>query len=282
MTRLLLVLLLACSARPRTSGNELLHGPWSTPVEPFRIVGNIYYVGAQNIASYLITTSEGHILLDTGTREMESVIRDNIARLGFSLADVKIVLNSHAHYDHVQGHAAIVRASGARVFVMREDAQAVRSGVDRSPLGDEGWAPVAVDRELSDGDTVTLGDATLHAIRAPGHTPGCTVWSTTAREPDREYAVVFYGCVRPNTGVKLIGNPKFPDLVAETRQTFRRMRELTPDIYLTMHPEDLFAGKREALANGVRPHPLADPAAWPKLLAEAEAEFEELVTRETR
>lgn len=282
MTRLSLLLLLACSSRPHASGNELLHGPWSASVEPFRVAGNIYYVGARNIASYLITTSEGHILLDTGTREMEPVVRDNIARLGFSLADVKILLNSHAHYDHVQGHAAVVRASGARVFVMREDAEAVRSGRDLSPLGDEGWEPVAVDRELSDGDAVTLGDATLHAIRTPGHTPGCTVWTTTAREPDRDYAVVFYGCTRPNTGVKLVGNPKFPNLVAETRQSFRRMRTLAPDIYLTMHPEDLFAGKREALANEVRPHPLADPAAWPKLLDEAEAEFEQLLARETR
>jgi metallo-beta-lactamase class B len=282
MRRLVVLLLFACGARHSSSGNEMLHGPWSAPVAPFRIVGNIYYVGARNIASYLITTSEGHILIDTGTREMERVIRDNVVRLGFSLADVKIVLCSHAHYDHVQGHAAVVRASGARVFVMREDADAVRSGVDRSPLSDEGWEPVAVDRELSDNDTVRLGDVTLHAIRAPGHTPGCTVWTTTAHEPDRDYAVVFYGCVRPNNDVKLIGNPRFPNLVEETRQTFRRMRTLAPDIYVTMHPEELFAGKIEQLANGTRPHPLADPAAWPKLLDEAEAEFEQLVEAEAR
>jgi metallo-beta-lactamase class B len=280
--RLLLVFLLACGSRSHTSGNEELHGPWSARAEPFRIVGNIHYVGARNIASYLITTPEGHILIDTGTREMESVIRDNIARLGFALADVKIVLCSHAHFDHVQGHAAVVRASKARVFVMREDAEAVRTGADRSPLADEGWEPVRVDRELADGDAVSLGGTTLYAIRAPGHTPGCTVWTTTARESPRDYAVVFYGCVRPNTGVRLIGNPRFPRLVDETRQTFRRMRTLTPDIYLTMHPEDLFAGKRDQLVAGVRPHPLADPDAWPRLLDEAEAEFEDLVKRDNR
>jgi metallo-beta-lactamase class B len=281
MIRILLVVLLsACGSRPVP--NAELHGPWSAPAEPFRIVGNIYYVGARNIAAYLITTPEGHILIDTGTREMEAVIRDNIARLGFSLADVEIVLCSHAHFDHVQGHAAVVRASKARVFVMREDAEAVRMGVDRSPLGDEGWEPVAVDRELADDDDVILGGTTLHAIRAPGHTPGCTVWTTTAHEPDRDYQVVFYGCMRPNTGVKLIGNSRFPNLVEETRQTFRRMRELTPDIYLTMHPEDLFAGKYDQLVRGVRPHPLASPTAWKTLLDEAEAEFEELVQRENR
>jgi metallo-beta-lactamase class B len=275
MIRLLLaVLLVACGARTKSTMNAEIHGAWSQPVAPFRVVGNIYYVGAKNIASYLITTPEGHVLIDTGTTEMEPVIRDNIARLGFKLTDVKILLSNHAHYDHVGGHAAFVRASHARVFVMREDAEAVRTGKDLSPLGDEGWPPVHVDRELVDGDAVTLGDATLTAIHAPGHTPGCTVWTTTAREPDREYAVVFYGCSRPNNGVQLAGNPRFPHLVDEARATFKRMRALAPDIYLTMHPEELFAGKQDALAKGVRPHPLADPAAWPKLLDEVEADFE--------
>ncbi|NVB79254.1 MAG: subclass B3 metallo-beta-lactamase [Kofleriaceae bacterium] len=280
MIRLLLMTIALAGCGSRAQPNAMLHGEWSAPVAPFRVVGNIYYVGARNIASYLIATPEGHILIDTGTREMESVIRDNIARLGFSLADVKILLNSHAHYDHVQGHAAVVRASNALVLVMHEDAAAVRTGVDLSPLADEGWEPVRVDRELVDGDTVTLGDTTLTAIRAPGHTPGCTVWTTTAREPDRTYAVVFYGCMRPNNDVKLAGNTRFPHLVEETRETFRRMRALAPDIYLLNHPEDEFAGKQIALAEEVRPHPLADPAAWPKLLDEIEAEFEAQLKRQ--
>lgn len=275
-------IVVACGGRAPPRANALLHGAWSAPVAPFRIVGNIYYVGARNIASYLITTPRGHILIDSGTREMAPVIRDNIARLGFSIADVELLLDSHAHYDHVQGHAAVVRASGARVLVMREDAEAVRTGVDRSPLGDEGWEPVRVDHELVDGETVELGGTTLQAIRAPGHTPGCTVWTTTAHEPDRDYAVVFYGCMRPNDGVQLRGNPRFPHLVDEARDTLRRMRTLTPDIFLTMHPEDQLAGKTAALARGVRPHPLADPAAWPRLLDEVEADFEHQLRAEAQ
>ncbi len=273
------ILLAACEKPSAPSQNSELHGPWSAPVEPFRVVGNIYYVGARNIASYLIATPAGHILIDTGTKEMVPVVERNIAKLGFRLADVKILLNSHAHYDHVQGHAAIQQASGARVMVMRGDADAIATGVDRSPLGDEGWTPVRVARVLDDGDVVTLGGTTLQAIAAPGHTPGCTVWATSVRDTGRDYAVVFYGCVRPNDGVKLIGNPKFPNLVDETKRTFRRMRTLAPDIYLTMHPEDLFADKLEHMND--RPHPLADRNAWPKLIDEAEADFDQRVQEQS-
>jgi len=270
----LLVLLVGCrESRPAAGGNDVLHGEWSAPIEPFRIVGNIYYVGAKNIASYLITGSAGHILLDTGTREMVPVITNSIAKLGFKLTDVKVILSNHAHFDHVGGHAAMKRATGARVLVMAEDAPAVAAGVDMSPLGDEGWDPVRVDAELHDGETVTLGDTSLVAILAPGHTPGCTVWTTTAREDAKSYSIVFYGCSRPNDSVQLAGNKRFPDLIAQTRGTFRRMRTLAPDIFVTMHPEDLFAGKLDQLRANARPHPLDDPAAWPKLLDEVERDF---------
>ena len=280
-----LALLIACgnppppSAKPSPSANDVIHGAWSAAVEPFNLVGNIYYVGAKNIAAYLITTPDGHILLDTGTKEMVPVVTSSVAKLGFALDDIKIILSNHAHYDHVGGHAAIKRATGARVLVMAEDAPAVAAGKDMSPLGDEGWDPVAVDATLRDGETVSLGDASLVAILAPGHTPGCTVWSTTAREQAKTYAVVFYGCVRPNDSVQLIGNPRFPNLVEQTRETFRKMRQLTPDIYVTMHPEALFEGKIEQMRAKTRPHPLDNPGAWSTLLDGHEADFAERVQR---
>src|SRR5262249_35109790 len=167
------------------------HGQMSQPVEPFRIVGNIYYVGARNIASYLITTPEGHIMIDTGTKEMHQVIRTNVGKLGFKLQDVKILLSGHAHFDHVQGHAAMKKATGARVMAIGEDAAALSAGMDKSPLGDEGWEPVVVDRVLKDGDTVTLGGTTLRAVWTPGHTPGCTTWTTSAQEKGKTYSIVF-------------------------------------------------------------------------------------------
>ncbi|PYS12697.1 MAG: subclass B3 metallo-beta-lactamase [Acidobacteria bacterium] len=186
------------------------HGRQSEAVEPFRIVGNIYYVGARNIASYLITTPEGHIMIDTGTKEMHDVIRTNVEKLGFKLQDIKILLSGHAHFDHVQGHAAMKRLTGAKVMAIGEDARALEAGSDLSPLGDEGWEPVKVDRVLKDGDTVMLGGTTLRAVLTPGHTPGCTTWTTGVEEKRRPYSVVFQACGGPNAGVKLIGNSKFP------------------------------------------------------------------------
>jgi metallo-beta-lactamase class B len=258
------------------------HGPYSEAAEPFRIVGNLYYVGAKNIASYLFTTPQGHILIDTGTKEMGPVIGTSVEKLGFKLTDIKIMLSGHAHFDHVQGHAAMKRATGARVMAIGEDAAALASGTDRSPLGDEGWEPVQVDRVLKDGDTVTLGGTTLRAVWAPGHTPGCTVWTTTVREAGKPYSVAFYACGGPNAGVKVVGNSRFPHLVEETRRSFSRLKALKPDIYLTMHPQSLFAGKVERIKAGEIPHPLYDPDGWTKMIAGAEANFLERVDKEQR
>src|SRR6266850_1760772 len=256
------------------------HGQMSEPVEPFRIIGNIYYVGARNIASYLITTPQGHIMIDTGTREMHSVIRANLDKLGFKLQDIKILLSGHAHFDHVQGHAAMKKATGAKVMAIGEDAAALAAGTDRSPLGDEGWEPVAVDRVLKDGDTVTLGGTTLRAVWTPGHTPGCTTWTTSVREQGKPYSIVFHACGGPNAGVKLVGNTKFPALIQETERSFRVQKTLKPDIYLTMHPEDLFAGKVARIKAGETPHPLLNPDGYTRLITDTETNFQKRIQEE--
>jgi len=258
------------------------HGPYSQPEEAFRLVGNIYYVGAKNIASYLITTPQGHILVDTGTTEMTPVITANVERLGFKLRDIKIMLSSHAHFDHIGGHAAMKKLTGARVMAIRQDAEALEAGKDLSPLGDEGWTPVKVDRVLKDGDTVSLGGTTLHAVWAPGHTPGCTVWTTNVPDGGRSYSVAIFGCGGPNGGVKLVGNQRFPALVEDTMSTFRKLKMLKPDIYVSGHPQMLFAGKIDRMKAGERPHPLLDPGsqAWTKMLDDAQAAFEKRITAE--
>jgi metallo-beta-lactamase class B len=267
-------------------GDPDLHGPaWSGAVDPFRVVGNIYYVGATNIASYLIATPAGHILLDTGTREMMPVVTQSIAKLGFELSDVKVLLAGHAHYDHVGSHAAMQRATGAQVMALGDDAIAIAAGTDRSPLGAEGWDSVPVDRRLKDGDEVSLGGTTLRAVHAPGHTPGCTVWTMRTRDegtprPPRDYEVAFHACLGPNLEVELIANAKFPKLVEQTRATFAKLKKLKPDIYLLMHPKEQFAGKVSAIVRGEAPHPLYDPTGWPKLLEEGRTSFEARVRAE--
>ncbi len=276
-------LVLSAQTSPLTAEQRAqFHGPYSQPEEPFRLIGNIYYVGAKNIASYLVVTPQGSILIDTGTTEMTPVLTANVEKLGFKMRDIKIMLSSHAHFDHIGGHAAMKKRTGARVMAIKQDADALEAGKDLSPLGDEGWAAVKVDRVLKDGDTVALGGTTLRAVWAPGHTPGCTVWTTTVPDAGKSYSVAIFGCGGPNGGVKLVGNQRFPTLVDDTLATFRKLKMLKPDIYVTGHPQMLFAGKIERMKANERPHPLLDAgsAAWAKMLDDAQAAFEKRVAGE--
>ena len=256
-------------------------GPYSAPAEPFRIVGNIYYVGGANIASYLITTPQGHILIDTGMNEMHDVIKNAVATLGFKTSDIKIMLSSHAHFDHIEGHAAMKRLTGAQVMAMAGDAEALRSGKDNSALGAIGWEPVPVARVLKHGDTVSLGGTTLRALRTAGHTQGATTWLTTVDDKGRQYNVAFLGGTTPNGGVPLFNNPRHKNVIEDTQRTFAILKaEKVPDIYLAGHPQAMFAGKVEGIKAGATPHPLLNGEAWTKQIAEAEANFQKRVAEE--
>ena len=259
-------------------------GAYSQPVAPFRIVGNIYYVGAQNIASYLIATPQGHILIDSGTTGMHDAISSSIERLGYTVSDVRILLASHAHFDHIEGHALMQRRTGAQVMAMTGDAEALESGHDTSALGAIGWEPTPVSRRLKDGDTVILGSAMLRAIHAPGHTRGATIWVTTVDEDGRRYTVAFFTTTTPNPGVPLFDNPRHRNVIEDTRATFRKLRaERVPDIVLVGHPQAMFAETLERIRKGERPHPLLNGAeAWTRQLATAEADFERRVAQERR
>ena len=206
------------------------HTTDAEPAEPFRVIGNIYFVGAKGLVSYLITTPEGHILHDTGTVEMHDVIVSNIEALGFKVEDVKFMLHSHAHVDHMQGHAAMQRATGAQIVALGGDAVAIESGEDNSALGDEGWEPAKVGRVIEDGDTLTLGGMTLCAVWTGGHTQGATMWWTTVQEEGQTYTVAFRGGEIQNDGVPLVDNPRHPTVVEDTQRTLRLLKGLAPPI----------------------------------------------------
>lgn len=258
------------------------HDESAEVIEPFRILGNIYYVGAADVSSYLITTSEGHFLVDSGVNEMPVGIRANVEKLGFRIEDVKILLSSHAHFDHVQGHAVLQRMTGAQVMALAADADALEAGKDLSPLGFEGWEPVKVDRRLQDGESITLGDTTMTPTWVPGHTPGCTTWSLDTIDDGQRMNVAIFGCNGPNAGVQITNNPRFPDLAEQTMIGFDNLAKLTPDIYLTGHPEAPFANIEHLMRVQVRPHPLLQQQPWAEMIAERRAAMEQRIAEEGR
>jgi metallo-beta-lactamase class B len=264
-------LLTAClSAQPV----DPLRGPGSQPVEPYRVIANIYYVGAADISSHIIVTPQGLILLDTGTREMLPGLRASIEKLGHKLTDVKIILSSHAHWDHVEGHAPMKDLTGAQVMAVGEDAAAIASGVDNSALGAEGWKPVKVDRILKDGDTVTLGGVTLKANLTPGHTKGCTTWTTTVQESGKSLLVVFIGGVSINEGVKLVGNSRHPAIADDYARTFRTLKSLKADVFLAQHPSIYgMAEKMRRLKTDPSRNPFIDPEGYQRVVRDAEASY---------
>ena len=270
----------AMTMAQKVAAGVSFHEHRAKAVEGFRIVGNIYYVGASDLASYLIATPDGHILIDTGVAEMSSQIRHNVEALGFRMSDIKYLLASHAHFDHIQGHAVLKRMTGAQVLIMDADADAMEAGRDLSPLGFEGWEPVQVDRRIQDGERVTLGGTTLTATWAPGHTPGCTTWTTTTQDSGEDVVVTIFGCNGPNDGVQLLNNPRFPNLIEQTRFGFDNLAKLNPDIYLTGHTEEPFEDIEQQLRVQARPHPLRQQLPWQALIAERRASIEARVSAE--
>jgi metallo-beta-lactamase class B len=230
---LLLALLLATVAHAQSDPTSR---SWNQPVEPFRIAGNLYYVGASDITSYLITTPKGHILLDGGFVETVPIIVANIRKLGFQVEDVKILLSSHAHLDHAGGLAELKRLTGATFYASRRDIPLLsRGGLDDPQFGNRfPFPPVYADRILDDRSRVSLGGTTLVARVTPGHTPGCTTWTMRVRDRGKTYDVVFVGSPTA-PGYKLVGNPRYPDAVADYRHTFAILRSLPCDIFLGSH-----------------------------------------------
>lgn len=187
----LLTLVFACSAFAQVNPE------WTTNHAPFRVIGNVYYVGSQDLASYLITTPEGLILINSNLTSSVPLIRKNVEALGFHFKDVKILLISHGHWDHAAGSAAVLKETGAKYMVMDADVPVVESGgvTDFQYGSDAGshFPPVKVDRVLHDGDEVRLGGVVLVAHKTPGHTKGCTTWTMTVEDGGKSYHVVIVG-----------------------------------------------------------------------------------------
>lgn len=241
----------------------------SEPQKPFRIAGNVYYVGANNIASILVTTPQGHILLDTGTQKMAAVVFPNIVALGFKPADIKLMLISHAHYDHMETMETIRRITGATVAALEAEVPSLVSGHDLSSNETWGSEPIQVSRVLKSGDDVALGGTRIKVIWTPGHTLGAAAYFINTIEDGQPHQIVYGGPPTP-----IAGDPKYDTRPQDAFDSYTLLRTMNPDILVSGHPQNLFKGKLDALWANTRPSPLAlQPGQWKKMVDDSEANY---------
>ena len=268
------------------SGNSLaqIQPDWKEPFPPHRIIGNLYYVGSKGLASYLITTPQGHILINSNLESSAPQIKQSVEKLGFKFSDVKILLISHAHWDHDAGSARIKQLTGAKYMVMEGDVPVVESGgkadFQYGNMASNLYPPAKVDRVLHDGDEVKLGDTVLVAHLTPGHTKGCTTWTMEAQENGKSYDVVIVGSPNVNPGYKLKNNAAYPQIVQDYERMFRVLKALPCDIFLGAHGayygmEEKFARLKQGGAN-----PFIDSEGYKKFVAEKELEFQAELKRQ--
>jgi metallo-beta-lactamase class B len=266
-------------------GAQRMFDAWKAPVPPRHLIGNIHYVGAMGVSSFLITTSEGHFLLDTGFEDMAPLILRGMEQLGFRLSDVRILLSSHAHIDHVGGHALMQRLTGAQIFASAADARVLASGgADDFIPGPKDlltYGAVKADRIVADGEEVTLGDTTLTAHLTPGHTRGATTWTMKVTDHGQTYRVVFFSSASINSGTSLVRDPAYLGIVADFEMTFSRLKEMPCDVFLAPHGGQFaMAGKFARLDQGEVPNPLIDPDGWRGLIAGTEKAFRDQLAAE--
>ena len=247
---------------------------WTTAIAPFRIAGNLYYVGSKDLASYLIVTPKGDILIDSNLETSVPQIKQAVEQLGQRFTDIRILLISHAHWDHASGSAAIKRATGAEYMVMDGDVAVVESGGKTDfYYPDTHYPPARVDRTLHDGDEVRLGNTVLVAHKTPGHTRGCTTWTMKVQDGGRTLDVVFVGSPNVNPGYVLVGNKLYPGIVQDYEQTFRVLKSLPVDVFLGAHGDYYGMDGKYAKMKAGGANPFIDPAGYKAYVANREAAF---------
>jgi metallo-beta-lactamase class B len=262
-------------------GEQATGARWNDRFAPFNVMANIYYVGPAGVSSYLITTPDGHFLIDGGLPQSGPIIEANIAALGFDIRDVKFLLNTHAHYDHAGGLARLLHDSGAVMAASAPDRVPLEAGrASHGPSADIAFPPVRVDRVVADGDTLTLGGVTLTAVMTPGHTEGCTSWMMDVTGADGAPHRAFFHC-SATTGGQSVEPPSYPGMVEAYRATFARIRTIEADMLLANHGNffDLPA-KRARMAAGDA-NAFVDAGELQRFNAEMEAAFNEELARQT-
>ena len=259
---------------------------WTQAIPPYRIMGNLYYVGSKDLASYLITTQRGHILINSNLVSSVPQIKASVEKLGFHFSDVKILLISHGHWDHCAGTALLKKLTGAQYMVMDSDVPTVESGGKSDfHYGNDKtsyYPETKVDRVLHDGDKVQLGDVVLIAYKTAGHTKGCTTWTMSVQNHGKSYNVVIVGSPNVNQGYDLLRNRQYPQIAADFEQSFRTWRALPCDIFLGAHGGYYGMLPKIARLNAGDTNAFVDPEGYQSYIAEREHAFRTELTKQRK
>jgi metallo-beta-lactamase class B len=263
---LLFVLLAASQLSAQTKQAKQAKREWNAPFPPHKVIGNVYFVGTGELGSFLITTPQGHILINSDFETTVPLIRASVEKLGFKFTDIKILLGSHAHGDHMEGDAMVKELTGARVMAMEQDVPLLRK---MTP----GNKPHPIDKVLKDGEQVALGGTTLTAHLTAGHTPGCTTWTFKAEENGKSYNVLLVCSVGFNPGYVLVNNKDYPTIADDYVRSFKVLRTLPVDVFLGPHASfyDLQAKYAKLQQGGA--NPFIDPAGFKAYLDDKEKAF---------
>ena len=255
---------------------------WNQPTEPFTVIGNIHYVGTNGLAVYLITTPQGHILIDTAMPEATPQIKSSIAKLGFKVADIKYLINTHAHIDHTGGLAELKHDSGAQLLAGAADKPLLEGGYypGQETAQELKFPPVKVDRAIMDGNTVTVGDVTLTAHATPGHSPGCTSWTMNVKDGNETRSVIFF-CSATVALNRLVGSPTHQGIVDDYRKTYAWARTVHFDVLLAPHPEMYGMQEKRAKITSGAPNPFVNPGEFNTYVASLEKAFDESLAKQT-
>jgi len=252
----------------------------SEKVKPFKIVGNIHYVGGTDMTVFLITTPEGHILIDSTYERDIPWIRQNVEELGFNMRDIKVLLNSHAHADHIEAHSLMKELTGAQVVMSEADGATLAEGGGIASNGRPRFTPVKPDRLIRTGDTVTLGGTTLTAHVFPGHTRGATTWTTVVENRGESHTYVFWGGIG---GIRqpFVNNSEWPTIAEDYADTLRRARQLSCEFFTEGHAESFgFMDKMNRLLKGEEPNPFYAQQECRESLEQRQRDFEAQLARE--
>jgi len=259
---------------------------WTRRFPPFRIIGNIYWVGSYDLSTYLITTPQGHILINTGVGDTAKQIKANVEQLGFNLANTKILTATHGHFDHVAGLAELKRMTGARLIVSELEKELLESGGKLDfrfgDTPDARFEPVRVDGTFKDGDTIALGGTILTAHHHPGHTKGATSFTLNVQESGKTYRVLIANMPSINPGVTVSGMPKYPGIAEDYARTFKAQKEMQIDVWLASHASQFNMHEKYKPGDPFDPDRFVDPQGFKASVAQLEKTYQEQLARERR